>query len=57
MDRPSGSGTRLGFDSESGQTKDFKIDIHSFLSGRSALKGQCGEQADKFTCCAVEKGT
>ena len=48
---------RLGFDSESGQTNDFKIAIHSFPARRSALKGQCGEQAGKFTCCAVGKGT
>ena len=48
---------RLGFDSESGQTNDFKIGIHSFPAWRLALKGQCGEQAGKFTCCAVGKGT
>ena len=46
----------LGFDSESGQTNDLKIGIHSFPSLRSALKGQCGEQAGKFTC-VVGKGT
>ena len=34
-----------------------KIGIHSFPAWRSALKGQCGEQAGKFTCCAVGKGT
>ena len=38
------------FDSESGQTNDFKINIHSFPAGRSALKEKCGEQAGKFTC-------
>ena len=38
-----------------GQTNDFKICIHSFSA--STLKGQCGEQAGKFTCCAVGKGT
>ena len=27
------------------QTNDFKIGIHSFSAGRSALKGQCGKQA------------
>ena len=48
---------RLGFDSESGQTNDFKIGILSFPASRSALKGQCGEQAGKFTYCAVGKGT
>ena len=47
---------RLGFDSESGQTNDFKIGIHSFAARRSALGGQCEEQAGKFTC-AVGKGT
>ena len=33
------------------------IGIHSFPASRSALKGQCGEQAGKFTCCAVRKST
>ena len=47
---------RLGFDSESGQTNDFKIGIHNFRACRSALQGQC-EQAGKLTCCAVGKGT
>ena len=28
--RASASGARLGFDSDSGQTNDFKINIHSF---------------------------
>ena len=46
-----------GFDSESGQTNDFKIGIHSFPAWRSASKGQCGEPAGKFTCCAVGKRT
>ena len=50
-----GSST-LGLNSESGQTNDFKIGIHSFSAGRSALKGQCAKQARKFTCCAVGKG-
>ena len=40
----------LRFDSESGQTNDLKVNIHSFPAGRSVLKGQ-------FTCCAVRKGT
>ena len=48
---------RLGFDSESGQTNDFKIDIHSFPAWHSALKGQCEQQAGKFTYCAVKKST
>ena len=46
---------RLGFASESGQTNDFEIGIHSFPAWRSALKGQCGEHAGKYTC-AVGKG-
>ena len=48
---------RLEFDSESGQVNDFKIGIHSLPAWRLALKGQCEEQADKFSCCAVGKGT
>ena len=32
----------FGFDSESGQTNDLNIAIHSFLASRLALKGQCG---------------
>ena len=39
------------------KTNDCKIDIHSFLARRSALMGQCGEQAGMFTSCAIEKGT
>ena len=30
---------RLGFDSESGQTNDFNIGIHSYPAWRSALMG------------------
>ena len=48
---------RLGFDSKSRQTNDFKIGIHSYPAWRSALNGQCGKQADNFTCCAVGKST
>ena len=53
---PSGKSVRLGssrvgFDSESGQTNE--IGIHSFSARRSALKGQRGEQAGKFTCFTV----
>ena len=48
---------RLRFDSDSGQTNDFKIAIQNFPARRSVLKGQCGEQAGKFTCYAVGKGT
>ena len=56
--RASASGSvDLGFDSESGQTNDLKIGIHSFPAWRSAFEEQCGEQAGKFTCCAVGKGT
>ena len=39
------------------KTNDFKIGIHSFPAGRSALKEQCGEQAGKFSCGAVRKGS
>ena len=46
---------RLGLDSESDQTDYFKIGIYSFPAWPSALKGQCGEQAGRFTC-AVGKG-
>ena len=47
----------LGFDSELGQTNDFKVGIHSLPAWRSAFKGQCGEQAGKLTCCAIGKRT
>ena len=46
-----------GLNSELGQTDDFKIGNHRFPAGRSALKGQFGEQAGKFACCAAGKGT
>ena len=36
---------KLEFDSESGQTNDFKIGV----------KGQCGDHAGKFTFCPVGK--
>ena len=39
-----------GFDSESGQTNDFKIGMHSFPTWLFALIGLCEEQAGKFTC-------
>ena len=48
---------RLEFESESGQINNFKIGIPSFPTWRSALKGQCGEQAGKFICCTVGIGT
>ena len=41
---------RLGFDSKSSQIKDFNIGYHSFPAWCSAINGQCGEQAGKFTC-------
>ena len=47
----------LGFDSESGQTNDFKIGIRSFPACRSAFKGQCEEQAGKFSCFTIGKST
>ena len=34
-----------------------KLAIHSFLVSRSALKGQCGKQASKFSRSAVGKST
>ena len=42
-----------------GQTNDFKIGIDSFHVQCSALKGQYRyvEQASKFTCCALGRGT
>ena len=46
---------RLGFDSESGQTNDFKTATHSFPARRSALKGQCEEQADNLFVVPLEK--
>ena len=47
----------IKFASESGQTNDFIIDICSFSAWGSALQGQCGEQAGKFTRCADGKDT
>ena len=47
---------RIGFDSESGQTNDFKISIHRFPAWRPSLKRQCRETG-KLTCCAVRKDT
>ena len=38
-------------------TNDYKIVIHNFPSARSAIKGQCVGQGDKFTCCAIGKGS
>ena len=46
----------LGFDSESGQTNDFNIGIHSFLLDVQHWRDSV-EKAGKFTCCAVGKGT
>ena len=54
--RASASGSvDLGFDSDSGHTSDLKIGIHSFLL--DAQHWDSVEKADKFTCCAVGKGT
>ena len=47
----------LWSNSESCQTNDFKIGIHSFPALRSVLKGHCGEQAGEFACCTGKKGT
>ena len=44
---------RLEFDSESGQTNDFKIGIHSFPAWSSTIKEQWAKQAGKFTCYEV----
>ena len=50
--RASASGSvDLGFDSESGQTNDFNIGIHSFPARRSAFKGQCGESRQVYLLC------
>ena len=38
---------RLGFNSESGQTKDLKIAIHSFSIRRSALKNGAVNDGDE----------
>ena len=37
--------------------KTLKNDIHSFPAWRSAFKGGCGEQADKFACSVLGQGT
>ena len=37
--------------------KTFKNCIHSFPAWCSAFRGGCGEQAGKFTCCVLGKGT
>ena len=48
---------RLGFNSKSGQTSDFKIGIHTFLAWRSALKESSVKKKPQFSCCVVVKGT
>ena len=54
--RASASGSvNLGFDSESGQTNDFKIGIHSFPASRSAFKGQCGKSRQVYLLCRRER--
>ena len=45
----------LGFDSESGQTNDFKIGIHSFPARRSAFTGQCEESRQVYLLCRWER--
>ena len=51
VNRASTSGlVDLGFDSESGQTNDLKIGIHSFPAWRSALKVQCGASSQVRLC-------
>ena len=45
----------LGFDSESGQTNDFKIGIHSLPASRSAFKGQCGASRQVYSLCRWER--
>ena len=37
--------------------KTLKNGIHSFPAGRSAFRGDCGEQAGKFTYCVLGQGT
>ena len=39
-----------GFNSMLGQSNDFKIGIQIFPVRRSALNGQCREEAGKFAC-------
>ena len=45
----------LGFGSESGQTNDFKIGIHSFPARCSAFKEQCGESRQVYLLCRWER--
>ena len=45
----------LGFDSESDQTNDLKIGIHSFPARRSAFKGQCGESRQVYLLWCWER--
>ena len=47
----------LEYNTESGQNKNSKLGIHSFAASRSSIKGIVGEQASKFACCAIGKGT
>ena len=49
--------TRIYFGVGSNQTNEFKIGIHSFPAWRLVLNRQCEEQAGKFTCYAIGKGT
>ena len=45
----------LGFDSESDQTNDLKIAIHSFPAWRLVFKGQCGERRQVYLLCRWER--
>ena len=54
--RASASGSvDLGFEFESGQTKDLKIGIHSFPARRSAFKVQCGGSRQVYLLCRWER--
>ena len=37
--------------------KTLKNGIHSFPAWRSAFRGGCGEQPNKFSCCIIGQGT
>ena len=52
---PASGSVDSGFDSESGQTNDLKIGIHSFPAWRSALKGQCGASRQVCLLCRWER--
>ena len=56
VNRTSAFPVKSEFDSESGQTNNFRTGIQSFSVSRSAMKRQWGEQVDEFTCWVVGKG-